>query len=279
MALLACARAACLFPALDGLTGEDASIDASVDATSVDGGDASTSDAKSDGALGDAKADGDAGGGTFCATQDATFCADFDESSDVTSGFSSLYLTDGGVVGLDDATASSPPDSLLAGNLVLGSGGSSHACVVTNTTVTPTTSLVLDMDMRVDQLASQGTYIEAFAIVFESATQSSIQFNLKSASAEVGEEMDALDGGKTYISHPFPGPMAMDVWTHVNITLAVQAPRTITVTVGTTVVVDHSTMNAAFVFGPTDLYAGNAYAPGPSDGARVHYDNLVLHLD
>ena len=275
-ALVGCGIAACLFPSVDGLSGQDGAAEASA----TDAGDAGSNDATSDAKSTDATdATTDASSARFCTTQDATFCADFDESADVVTGFTSLFLTDGGLVAVDDAASSSAPNSLLTGNLVLAINDSSHGCVVAKTSITPSSSLVLDMDMRIDTLASQGTYIEAFAIVLESATQSSIQLNLETASTVVGEEIDTLDAGKLFIAHTFPAPITMSTWSHVNITLVLQAPRTITVTVDTTVVVDHASMNSAFVVGPTDVYAGNAYSPGPSDGARIHYDNIVLHLN
>ncbi len=271
VALVECGVAACLFPNVDGLSAADGSAEAS----STDAGDAGSTDATLDAKSTDA----DASSTRFCTTQDAAFCADFDESADVMTGFTSLYLTDGGFVAIDDAASSSPPNSLLAGDFVLASNGSSHGCVVANTSITPSSSLVLDMDVRIDALASQGTYIEAFAIVFESATQSSVQLNLMAAASAIGEEIDTLDAGKLYIAHTFSAPITMSTWSHVNMKLVLKAPRTITVTVDATVVVDQAPMDSSFVVGPADLYAGNAYAPGPSDGARVHYDNIVLDLN
>jgi hypothetical protein len=272
-AFVGCGIASCLFPNVGDLTGQDGAAEAS----STDAGDAGAADATSDAKSTDATTD--ASSARFCTTQDAAFCADFDESADVMTGFTSVYLTDGGLVAVDDAASSSPPSSLLSGNFVLASSDSSHGCVVAKTSITPSSSLVLDMDLRIDELASQGTYIEAFAIVLESATQSAIQLNLAAASTAIGEEIDTLDAGKLFIPHTFAAPIAMSTWSHLNVTLVLEAPRTITVTVDTTIVVDHAPMNSAFVVGPTDVYAGNAYSPGPSDGARIHYDNIVLRLN
>jgi hypothetical protein len=135
------------------------------------------------------------------------------------------------------------------------------------------------MDIRIDALASQGTYIEAFALVLNAPTRSAFQLNLQASQSAVGEEIDALDGGKTYVGHVFPAPMTMNKWSHVTLAATFGGTRTLTVTVDGTMVVDHVPLDAAFAAGPVDVYAGNAYAPGPSDGARIHYDNVVARVN
>ncbi len=264
---------ACLFPDLSGLEGGGDAIatDALVDAPSADAiGEAS------DGATTN---DADAAKVSFCSSIDATFCADFDESPDVAAGFSTIYSSEGGVVALDNTVSASPPASLLTGNTPLGASASAHGAVVRDTGRTPQNSATLDFDLRVDALASQGTVIEALAMVCQSATSSSLQFNLKTASSEVGEEIVGLDGGKTYTQHLFSAKVAMTQWVHVTIALTFKTPRTITVTVDSSIVVDHVAMTAAYVAGPISLFVGNAYSPGPSDGANIHYDNVVLSVN
>jgi hypothetical protein len=277
---LSCGVSACLFPSLDALTDGDAqAVDASTEASSGDASsDATSSDANaSDAPLGDSTL-GDADAGPFCAQHPtATFCADFDESADAATGFTSTYLTSGGVVSLDTSASASPPASLLAGDTTLTNGASAHGALVKSTGATPSIGITFDFDLRVDKLATQGSYIEALAIVINAATKSSIQLNLKAASSEVGEEVVGLDGGQTYTGHLFPAPVALNKWMHVTIALAFGAPRSVTVTVDTSVVVDHAPLSAAFsTAGPVELYLGNAYAPGPSDGATIHYDDAVL---
>jgi len=258
------------------------------------GQDATAPDAPSDVALDvapDAPANGDAAppdadaapsdGGSeattpFCAQHPtATFCADFDESSDAAAGFTNTYLSDGGIVGLSTSELATPPASLLAGNAALTSGQSCHGAEVRKTGVTPTKSLTLDMDFRVDALATQGSYVEAFAIVDNASTRSSVQLNIKSGSTEVGEELVYPDGGTNYIPHYLPAPLAMGKWLHVTIALDFQA-RTLTTTVDGTVVVDHVTISKDFAAGSVDLYVGNAYSPGPSSGASILYDDVLL---
>ena len=212
----------------------------------------------------------------FCSQHPtATFCADFDESSDAAAGFTNTYLSDGGIVALSTSELVTPPASLLAGNGTLTSGQSCHAAEVRKTGVTPTKSLTLDMDFRVDALATQGSYVEAFAIVHNASTRSSIQLNIKSASAEIGEEMVYPDGGTLYLPHNLPAPFTLGKWVHVTIALDFQA-RTLTASVGGTVVVDHVTISKDFTAGSVDLYVGNAYAPGPSSGASILYDDVLL---
>jgi hypothetical protein len=220
----------------------------------------------------------DASSAHYCALHaTASFCADFDESADAASGFTSTYIASGGVLALDDAEFSSAPASLKTGNTLLdASTESTHAAEVVNTTLTPTSSITLDFDVKINSLASQGTVIEAFAMVLEASPRSAIQLNLKTASSEVGEEILVADGGKNYIPHVFSTALAMSSWQHVSIALAFAAPRSITVTVDANVVVDHASMDPSFSLGAVDLYVGNAYSPGPSSGAVVLYDNVLL---
>jgi hypothetical protein len=264
----------CLFPALDDLAGGgDAS---GVDAVSEQTITPDASDVQQPPA--DAGIDADAEeAGPFCAQHPtATFCADFDESADAGAGFTNTYLTSGGVVARDTAIYATSPASLLAGNSALDASSTSHGAEVRNTGVTPTTGITLDFDLRIDKLASQGTYIEALAIVINAPTKSSIQLNLKSASSAAGEEIVGLDGGQTYVGHGFAA-LATNQWMHVTIAVAFVPSRTLTVTIDKNAVVDHVTLDATFSsLGPVDLFLGNAYAPGPSDGATIHYDNAVL---
>lgn len=265
----------CLFPSLDDLTG---GADASgVDVVAENPVAPDASDVKQPPA--DAAIDADGEAGPFCALHpSATFCADFDESADAAAGFTNTYLTSGGVVSRDTTIYASSPASLLAGNGTLDASSSSHGAEVRNTNATAQNGTTLDFDLRIDKLATQGSYIEALALVFNAAPKSSIQLNLKAAASEVGEEIDPGDGGaKSYYGHTFASVLGVGKWMHVTIALVFQPTRTLTVTVDQTAVVDHAPLNAAFSgAGAVDLYLGNAYAPGPSDGAAIHYDDAVL---
>lgn len=267
-----------LFPAVSDLgDGEDASA---IDATTSDAVSENVPDAPSNGdAIASEAAPPDGGleaTTPFCAQHEsALFCADFDESADAAAGFSNTYFSDGGVVMLSTSEFSTPPASLLAGNTTLASGQSTHAAEVRKTGVTPTKSLTLDLDFRVDALATQGSYVEAFAIVANGTPRSSIQLNVKSASTEVGEELVYADGGTTYTPHYFPAPLALGTWAHLTIALDFVG-RTITVSVDGTIVVDHVTLVAGFTTGSVDLYVGNAYSPGPSSGASILYDDVLV---
>lgn len=276
VALITFASGCLLFPSLDDLSGgADASVVDAITEQPIIIPDASdVQQPPADAAIDVA----DAEAGPFCAQHPtATFCADFDESADAGAGFSSTYLTSGGVVSRDTTTWATSPASLLAGNSALDASSTSHGAEVRSTGATPQTSVTLDFDLRVDKLASQGSYIEALALVFNGAPKSSIQLNLKAASSEVGEEIDPSDGGsKSYYGHGFGSALATNQWMHVTIALVFKPSRTLTVTVGQTVVIDHVTLNAAFAPGPVDLFLGNAYAPGPSDGATIHYDDALL---
>lgn len=271
----------CLFPSLDELGGVDAqAVDGSVapdapsesDAQTAPDADAAAAD--TDAAPQDAAPDAPS---SFCAQHaSAVFCADFDESADAAAGFTNAYLTDGGVLSLDTAEYVTAPAALLAGSTALASGASAHGAEVRYTNFAPTTSLTLDVDVRVDALATQGSYVEAFALVFDSGAKSSLQLNLKSASSEVGEELDPGDGGaKTYVGHAFPAKLPMGAWSHVTVALSFAA-RTLTVTVDAVVVVDHVTLAPGFATGNLDVYAGNAYSPGPSSGASIVDDDVLV---
>ena len=269
--------AACLLPALDGLMGADGRDGGAGDAAA----DASSADASADSLPGNDASDAatlDASDASFCATHDATFCADFDESSDAGTGFSSIYLNDGGTVERDLTSFASAPASLAAGNAPLATGVTAHGAVVRNTGVTATNGVTVEVDIRIEKLASQGTVLEALAIVFGAATKCSLQLNLKASASELGAEIFGVDGGKTYVPYAFPAPLATGTWLHLTFAVAFSPSRTITVSVGKTVVINAAPMNAAFASGAVDLFLGNAYSPGPSDGALVRYDNALLSV-
>ncbi len=273
--MIACSAGACFsFGDLSGGDDESTSSDSSTDSTSDVDGRAST-----DGARADAAPPDSATSGPFCAGDpDATFCADFDESTDAMAGFSSLYASDGGIFGLDDELVSGPR-AFFSGNSALPLLESAHAALVRHTGIGPSTRLVLDFDMRIDSLSTQNTQVEALAIVNNSSTRSSIQLNVKSTTTDVGEEIVEADGGVIYDPHYFPTPLPVGTYVHVQIAVQIGATHTMTVVVGPDTMIDHVDMNPSFVFGPVDLYLGNAYSPGPSDGAKIHYDNVSLTIE
>ncbi|MGH7283913.1 MAG: hypothetical protein ACRELY_20500 [Polyangiaceae bacterium] len=276
----ACSAAACFsFGDLSG--GGD-------DSTSSDSGDDSTGDVDGqatgrDSSAGDAAPDSGSATAPFCLGDlDATFCADFDESMDAMAGFTSLYVSDGGVLGLDGEYTSTPR-AFFSGNSTLASGTSAHAAIVRVTGATPAKTMTLDFDVRVDSLDPANKTIEALAIVNNSSTRSSLQMNLRSTSSEVGEEIVALDGGVTYAPHVFSKPLPIAAYAHVEIVVQrgslILQPSTLTVLVSGEAMVDHVNMSNSFVFGTVDLYVGNAYSPGASSGSKIHYDNVSLTVE
>ena len=272
----------CLFPSIDELGGGDAQdLDADFDGPTSDvAAESAPTDAPVDVAADAADAapqdSGTDAPAAFCAQHaSALFCADFDESADAAAGFSSTYLTAGGVVALDTSEFATPPAALLAGSTALASGASAHGAEVRSTSFAPTTSVTLDVDVRVDALATQGSYVEAFALVFEGSPRSSVQLNVKSASTEVGEELDSGDGGKSYVGHTFTTQLPMAKWSHVQIALSFAA-RTLTAIVDSNVVVDHVAISPSFTTGNLDVYVGNAYSPGPSSGTSIVYDDVLV---
>lgn len=256
------------------------------DATTSGGTDGGGTDVTAD----DRAAPDDGGGGAdtsmendgattpFCVSQpDAAFCADFDESTDPSTGFTSLYQNDAGILQYDDTQYASPPASIAAGSGPLSNGDTAHAALVKKTGITATGAVTLDLEIRVDKLATSGSVVEGLALVFNGASRSSIQLNVKKTSAEVGEEVVVGDGGTKYMGHPFPTNLAVGTWTHLRIVVSFASlNRNVTVLVDGTTVVDHVALSAAFTNGPLDLYLGNAYSPAPSDGSSIHYDSVAL---
>jgi len=276
--VMACSVAACF--SFGDLSGGDDTTSSSSDA----GGDSTTDvDGKviGDGAPKDgASSDSGSTSGPFCVGEvDATFCTDFDEEPDAMTGFSSLYLNDGGIFGFDDEFVSGPR-GFFSGNSALPSGTSAHAALVKHTGVIPSAGITLDFDMRIDSLSTQNTQVESLAIVNLSPTRSSLQLNVKSTATDVGEEVVELDGGVIYNPHYFPQSLPVGTYVHVHIAVDIGvSTRTLTVVVGPDTMIDHVGMNPSFVFGAIDLYLGNAYSPGASDGAKIHFDNVSLKVE
>lgn len=270
IAALALLVSGCLgFGDLTGGTDEDAGVAAS---------DASLGDASA--ALLDAAKNGEASvltdsGGPFCEQHKiAVFCADFDESDAAQFGFTGSSVTDGGFLGVDPAIWKSPPGSLHAGNVALLSGMSTVADVQRATGVTAVTNMTVDFDLQADQLASTAA-IESLAIVFSSATRSAIQLNLSTTSSDLGEEILQTDGGKMFFPHYLKTPIPTGTWVHLTVSLDFVA-HTISASVdGSPSVVD-SPLNAGFTLGPLTINVGNAFSPGPTSGASVHFDNLLI---
>jgi hypothetical protein len=224
-----------------------------------------------DGGTGDASA--------FCAQHaSATFCADFDESDAAQSGFTGSIASGGGFFSVDHVEFRSAPGSLLAGSFALDSGAQSYGDVQRTTAITPTTSATLDFDLFADQLPPLTSTIESLAIVFESPTRSALQLNLNTTNGNVGEEIVQLDGGKSFYPHYLAGAFPTGAWTHVTIALTFSPTREVSVTIGSAAPIV-SPINSEFVTGTAQLNVGNAYAPGPSPGSTLHYDNIVFNVN
>jgi hypothetical protein len=242
-----------------------------LDGPALDGGsdatDAPTADAGSDSA-------------TWCTGQGThTFCADFDEGALLTN-WTGPYVTDGGSIGLDPTAYTSAPNSFRATSAALPDGGQAHAALVRDFTETPL-AVHLAFDLRVDALSTTGAETEAAALVFlvPSGEQPySMQLNLVESKTELGEQIP-VDGGFTYIGHALSMSPPIGQWVRVTIDCLLAAPnRTVTVSLGGSVVLDHQPLDSRYIAGRAEFLIGDLYTPGPSSGTTVHYDNVIFDL-
>jgi hypothetical protein len=219
-----------------------------------------------------------ADGAPYCEQhKSSTFCADFDESDAAQFGFTGSILTDGGLLSVDDLVSESPPGSLHAGSGPLNSGDQAFGDVQRTTGLTPTSSVTLDFDVMADTSPPASSPLESLAIIFASSTRSALQLNLTATSAVLGEEIVQVDGGKEFFPHLLANAIPGS-WTHVTISID-SSMRTVTVTVNGAPSLMATSFNAAFTFGPVAINVGNAFAPGPSPGSSVHFDNVLLNIE
>lgn len=261
----------CLFPALDGLSGNDAAVDAPFDATQADTSTDGTVDA------GDAAAD--VSPQRFCATLDgATFCDDFDDlDAAAFSKWAFVESSEGGTLGLVDA-ALSPPYAL-------------------GITLDPSTGTGQPVENLQANFATLGHAHMVYDIAFDvldTTTSSRLElcmFSVSVGSSILNVRLVASSGGLTTtaavyapdgaVSYPSLGNTATPstgVWHHVDMSLDLtQTPATVSASIdGLPYAGDAGIPGATFGPGPLSLVAGVYYGTQPTTGWKLRIDNVAM---
>jgi hypothetical protein len=269
----AAAVAGCLLGSFSDIEGSG--IDASTDAVVESASDApigSDANVVVDSAVVDANP-----GVRFCATQDATFCDDFDqvdaapfalwEPPNLGSGSSVILTND----------ALSAPNALLAtvatnDNTLLIPANISHQIPGTATTAR------YEYDLLVDSYDLNGSsaYIGAMDERVGLA-DTEIRLILGSSGLQLTGAVTPGDGGAT-IYPQLSSKVTVNAggWHHVKIEVEYSlSPASVTFTFDTTVVADHvAIQGATFGIGNVTIQAAFLYASSPTTGWKIRVDNV-----
>jgi hypothetical protein len=270
--------AGCLFPSLDGLTGDagDAAVDVETEAPPQDAADENAFDASD---ASDASVDGGGETGPFCAALDASnvlICDDFDDSD--ASTFAKWASSTGTVV-RDPSAWRSPPFCLLTS--VAAADAGSPVAHLRQTFVQGVDHLTQTFDARVDQknTSSSNVYFNLLTVI---SAGISVQYRFAMSStafsfeAHIPNGQDAATQNQDYALVPW----SLGVWHHVVLDVSVSAvPATVTVTIDGIVVVgpDASAPFAVYGSGQSiDFQAGIYYASTPESGWALRFDDVLL---
>jgi hypothetical protein len=210
------AGAVCLL-GLAGCGGTDFTA-SSPDAGDVDGGSTVDAGPLDDGPSTDAARDAgvpvDAGSpGHWCATQNALFCADFDEASDVDTvlGSWTTFSKVGGQFSLDTSAGVPSPPNALEVMTTSTSGVRTLLAQAIRPFASPPTKMRLELALRIDAASSVGFLSAAAfaAILFGSGPEAgSVSLAIGNGPTLSAVYVEPADGGTSFgtsnISAPFP---------------------------------------------------------------------------
>ena len=206
----------------------------------------------------------------------AGFCVDFDESTSALQGWSSVFVTDGGALALDTATSVSPPRSLRASALSLAADASAAARVYRTFNAT-VSEAHLAFDIRVDKAATDGSPARAVALTFDQGggVYSSLTLELGATTA-LGEEVPSGGTSRVFTRTALTASLPVGAWARVKLDAVLVAPLTVTVTLGSQVVLDRHPLPAAFKNASFSAQLGVVYLVGPTPGFEAHFDNVTV---
>jgi len=261
---------ACLFPSLDGLSGNDGGDDATTDVTA---------DVSADGAA-DVGADAivDVVPVPFsCAQVDARFCDDFDdEDAGPFAHWTSSYSGGGAYFARAPSDASAPTASQFESFGWKDSSASPYAILEKDFVAPLTTSAKLSFDLRVDQWpASASAYFNTGDLAFGANGGGTNLVLRQNASAL--QETIPTDAGTQYPSHTLTMNPLLGVWLHVD-EIWTFAPNAVTIEVrfdGKTALAA-TTLDSRHKYGLPTMRIGETYVDQTNDRASFLTDNVVF---
>jgi len=259
------ALAACLFPALDGLSGGDAASDAS-------------NDVAADVVVPEAGADV-VKAARFCDDASVRFCEDFDGLTGF-SNWPDTTMQNGVTFSLVPSDASSP-SAVRFVQVPQPDGGSPFGAIEHDFSSPPITSSAhLAFDFRTDSLPTFGEVKPIVTIQFDAslwpAIDDCVGLGLTATTGELFECVPTDAGTSTYPSHALTGHATLGKWTHVDIDMLF-APKDIVVSVtfdGTSVLAP-TKLDSRVVYAAPALQLG-LVATDPKSSMDLMIDNLTL---
>jgi hypothetical protein len=270
--VVACA----LFPSLDGLSG-DAGVDDVV--TKNDASGDAPADAPTDSKFDAADTATDAGLSFSCASVDAAFCDDFDDSDASTFTKWSKENAFGGGTVTRIASDASPPFAAEF-SVPASDGGTIQANIQHSFISGPKTFARYAFDLRVAQYPTTGSFnITPVALSGSSTTGAVDAIALKASTPPNFVEQLQTDGGGSTIPHALVIKPVQGQWTHVRIEWTIAATITVHVYFGAmdvsgAVVLDPS---SAFTSTPS-ITAGISFEATSSNGAIIDVDNVTFEM-
>ncbi|HEY2511436.1 MAG TPA: hypothetical protein VGI39_11295 [Polyangiaceae bacterium] len=243
-------------------------------------GDASLDDAEASSAAQDA--DFDAAPSHWCDTQLHAFCDDFDEDP-LTQGWDSLAAQSGEVT-LDGLFYTSPGRALLSTVTPLTAGATGTARLGKRT-IELSNDIRLAYDLRPDAIdPGAGDLAVSTIQLFASsgAIVESVHVMVSSSGASIEDIGVDGDGGAYVSSYPVAASSLSGTWTHVSLEL--ELPReaglgagTVTVSLGTSVVLDHAPLSPSSQPALPVFFLGLVSAGGSSSApSSVRFDDVTF---
>ena len=221
--------------------------------------------------------------GPFCTLAEHRFCADFDEGP-VGSGWQMINRT-GGTVALDSTTSISPPNSLLVQFVPLPLGGALRAGLAT-TFPMPAAPATVGWDFRfqvaaVDPTPHSGVVIGALDSFDEARNRYSVQFTIYPQADGIHlwlEEESGFANGKFKLArHELPGTISLGGWTEIRVGIDFTSAKVASVRIYSADALVMTTPLTVTVGGNLlQLTMGSSFETLPSQGWRMHYDNVTL---
>jgi hypothetical protein len=240
-----------LFPSLGELSGDAGEV------TAIDGSfDTGASDASTT---------------SFCSTQDAMFCDDFDQDD----GSLALWpaRNTATCASLTLVASDAPPPN--AASFTVGAG--TKSCSVGKVfTATASTRMYYSFMLFVAQLSPSGANISPIKPAGTS-NGGTLYVNLNATSSFTEGLPTQIDAGP--IAHPLAVAVPMMKWAHVEITIAITPTPTAQVSIDGALALGPTQLSPTFAFAAPEIVAGISYQGPSGTGTSIAIDNVVFDYE
>jgi hypothetical protein len=210
------------------------------------------------------------------------FCDDFDEDP-LTQSWDTV-AAQAGAVSLDGASFTSPAHSFLATSVAIGPGEYALARLGKRT-LELATEVTFAFDLRADLLDPGGAPVGVSAIqLFDGLGElvESVNLLVSNAGAQIEDVSNSVDGGASVVTQrPVTSTSLVGSWSRVQLQVALPADAglgqgTLTVTLGSQVVLDHVSLGASSQPALPVIFLGLFTPAGPAGPAAVRFDDVTF---